>query len=103
MLLKQKTKMMIHKKLKVAEQSVRQKINAEKRRMEAIISIKKLLEQIDFKAEVVPVEDRDKLGNLLVSLKGDKLDVGEVELVGLLTDNEENENDSEELNVININ
>ena len=94
---------MILEKLKVAEKSVKKNINMEKRRMEAIISIKKLLEQIDFKAEVVPVEDRDKLSNLLVSLKGGKLDCAEVELVGLLTEKYEYMYDDEELNLLNIN
>ena len=94
---------MILDKLKVAEKSVRKNINMEKRRMEAIISIKKLLEQIDFNAEVVPVEDRDKLSNLLISLKGDNLDCAEVELVGLLTDKYELEYDDNELNQMNIN
>lgn len=39
-------------------------------KLSAVQNIKKLLEKIDFEAEVVPMQNKTKLNKLLISLKG---------------------------------
>ena len=51
------------------------------RKIETIIEFKELLNQIDFSTEVVPIEDNEKLTNLLTSLKGKQLSSIETKLV----------------------
>jgi hypothetical protein len=50
--------------------------------LNAANSIKELLCQIDFKAEVVPENNLEMFTSLLTSLKGQPLNNGEKELVG---------------------
>ena len=51
-------------------------------KLNAANSIKELLNQIDFKAEVVPENNLEMFTNLLTSLKGEPLNKEEKELVG---------------------
>ena len=39
-------------------------------KLRAVKNIKKLIEKIDFEAEVVPMQNKTKLNKLLISLKG---------------------------------
>ena len=39
-------------------------------KLSAVQNIKKLIEKIDFEAEVVPMQNKTKLNKLLISLKG---------------------------------
>ncbi len=56
---------MIHHKLLVAEFSIKENIWNEKQKLEAVLKIKRLLEKIDFTAEVVPDSDHERLINVL--------------------------------------
>lgn len=76
-----KVKTMIKEQLMIAEQSATQNIRINVQRLVAIRSIRKLLDQIDFSSEVVPVDDKEKLTKLLVSLKGSELDHDEKALL----------------------
>lgn len=51
------------------------------RKLKAIREIRNTLLQIDFRAEIVPLENIKNLGNLLSSLKGNKLSNDELILV----------------------
>lgn len=50
-------------------------------KLKAANNIKALLEQIDFKTEVVPENNQEMFRRLLVSLKGDPLSDDESELI----------------------
>jgi len=54
------------------------------KKMQAIRGIKELLMKIDFNAEVIPLEDPNKLNILLVSLKGEALTTDESKLINEL-------------------
>jgi hypothetical protein len=56
--------------------------NCEEVKMKAANSIKELLDQIDFKAEVVPENNVEMFTRLLTSLKGEPLSKEEKELIG---------------------
>lgn len=75
---------MILERLMLAEQTAIENIKINIRRISAAKSIRKLLEQIDFSSEVVPLEDEERLSNLLVTLKGKSLDDAEKELINEL-------------------
>ena len=72
---------MILENLLMAEKTVKENIKLNLRMLESIKSIRKLLRQIDFSSEVLPIEDKEKLQRLLISLKGDSLTRDEVALV----------------------
>ncbi len=57
------------------------KKNGTKEKLKAAVKIKKLLEQIDFRAEVVPENNPEMFVRLLTSLKGVPLNEYENELV----------------------
>jgi len=76
---------MIIEKLLLAENTVKQNIKLSIRVLASIRSIRKLLRQIDFTSEVVPVEDKEKLNKLLVSLKSNMLNNDETALVEEIT------------------
>ena len=57
------------------------KINEEVSRLSAADSIQKLLNQIDFNSEVVPVHDPEKLHKLLETLKGEALNISEIAVI----------------------
>jgi len=53
----------------------------EAKRLNAVRNIRNLITEIDFKVEVVPLENKDRLVDMLVSLKGEKLSIQEVVIV----------------------
>ena len=56
-------------------------INKERKMLNAIISIKQLLNKIDFSAEIVPINDFDQLKELLIDLKNELLNEVELKLI----------------------
>ena len=72
---------MIIEKLSKIEVEAKYKINSEYRKIETVKVFKELLNQIDFTAEVVPVEDSERLTKVLTSLKGKQLTGCEAKLV----------------------
>ena len=54
---------------------------ADDNKFKAAVTIKELLEKIDFKAEIVPENNFEMFTRLLISLKGATLNKDEVELV----------------------
>jgi hypothetical protein len=72
---------MILEKLSIIELEVKYNIYLEQNKLKAIRSIRELLGQIDFEAEVVPTDDIEKLSELLNSLKGSALNEEECELL----------------------
>lgn len=72
---------MIIEKLSKIEAAAKYNIYNEYRKIETITGFKELLNQIDFSTEVVPIEDNEKLTNLLTSLKGKQLSSIETKLV----------------------
>ena len=58
------------------------KIIAEKeKKIQTIQDVKDLLDQIDFDSEVIPMENKEKMEELLISLKGKHLTISESQLV----------------------
>ncbi len=64
---------MIQELLTHIETEVKYKIYTEQKNLVAVKNLKELLNQIDHEAEVVPLEDKNRLTNLMVSLKGQAL------------------------------
>ena len=56
-------------------------INKERKMLNAIISIKQLLNKIDFSAEIVQINDFDQLKELLIDLKNEPLNEVELKLI----------------------
>jgi hypothetical protein len=56
-------------------------IKTETKKLATLKSISELLSQIDFSTEEVPINDKDRLEKLLISLKGEKLTKHESKLV----------------------
>lgn len=75
---------MILEKLSIIELEVKFNIYKEQNKLLAIRNIQKLLRQIDFKTEVVPTDDIERLSELLSSLKGKALNEEESELLSVL-------------------
>ncbi|MBT4918847.1 MAG: hypothetical protein HON09_05185 [Flavobacteriaceae bacterium] len=50
-------------------------------KLSAVQNIKKLIEKIDFEAEVVPMQNKTKLNKLLISLKGSFLTEEESKII----------------------
>ena len=72
---------MIQQVLNDIESEVTDRINVEEKNLKAVKELKLLLDQIDYEAEVVPFEDKERLSRLLVSLKGATLNENENQLV----------------------
>lgn len=72
---------MILKKLSQIESNVKSAIDIEKKRLEAIKSMKVLFEQVDCTVEVVPAENVNKLTRLMTDLKGEQLNKTESDLI----------------------
>ena len=64
---------MILEKLSNIEKETEKRIDKAYLRMASIRSLKELLNQVDFSTEFIPMENPEKLKELLVSLKGKKL------------------------------
>ena len=73
---------MILEKLSNIEKETEKRIDKAYLRMASIRSLKELLNQVDFSTEFIPMEDPEKLKELLVSLKGKKLSKNERLLAG---------------------
>jgi len=56
-------------------------ITADKKKLEAANAIKKLLEKIDYKSEMVPENNLEMFTKLIVSLKGEPINTDEAELL----------------------
>ena len=76
---------MILEKIIQTENVAKHAIKISVRKLAVIRSIRKLLNQIDFSSEIVPIEDKESLERLFVSLKGKTLDKDEKELIEELT------------------
>ena len=50
-------------------------------KLSAVQNIKKLIEKIDFEAEVVPMQNKTKLNKLLISIKGSLLTEEESKII----------------------
>ena len=72
---------MILDKLLLIESKVKLNICKEQDRLISIKTFQILLSQIDFDAEIVQMENFEKLANLLISLKGRALNEEEIELL----------------------
>ena len=72
---------MIAEKLKNVEFSIHDKIREEQNKLKAIKNIEKLLDEIDFSAEVLPEGDPERIIKLLVSLKGQPLNAIETKVI----------------------
>ena len=72
---------MIKVNLLLAEYMMRNDKESEKGKLKAIRSIIELLSQIDYKAEVVPENSKERFTRLLISLKGNPLNKDESDLV----------------------
>ena len=72
---------MVLEKLSKLELEAIKTIAKEENKIETIHSIKKLLDQIDFSAEVIPFENSKKVEELFISLKGKQLSKCESKLV----------------------
>ncbi len=72
--------MMIIEKLLTIESEVKSNIYKEQNRLISIKTFQVLLSKIDFDAEVVQIENLEKLTDLLISLKGRSLNEEETEL-----------------------
>ncbi len=75
---------MILDKLTSIELEVKSNIYKEQNKLVAIKTLQDLLDQIDFNAEIIPMENIEKLSRLLNSLKGRALNEEERELLSRL-------------------
>ena len=73
--------MMIRERLTAIEQDVKNRIYLEQKSLVAVRTLKELMDQIDHEVEDVPLEDKDRLSRLLVSLKGGALTEEESRLI----------------------
>jgi len=68
-----KNKKMINTKLLLLEYAARNNHEEEHASLAAIKSIRKMISQIDFSSEVVPIDNPERLIKLMASLKGEQL------------------------------
>jgi hypothetical protein len=73
--------MMIRERLTAIEHDVKNRIYLEQKSLVAVRTLKELMDQIDHEVEDVPLEDKDRLSRLLVSLKGGALTEEESRLI----------------------
>lgn len=72
---------MILEKLLIIELEIEDNVNNELKRIKAIKSIKNLLSQIDFSVELVLIKGKDRLIEILYSLKGKQLNKYEINII----------------------
>jgi len=72
---------MILKTISIIKHTSKINIQNEVEKLETITTIEKLLSEIDFSSEEVPVNDVEKLTNLLKVLKDGELNANEIALV----------------------
>jgi len=76
---------MILKTISIIKHTSKIKIQNEVKKLETITTIEKLLNEIDFSSEKVPMNDVDKLTKLLSLLKKGELNTHEIALVKEIT------------------
>jgi len=64
---------MIYQKIFITERNIKAALEANMKRMETLESIKKLLNQVDNSAEMIPASNPERLYSLLKGLKGSDL------------------------------
>jgi hypothetical protein len=72
---------MIKEILVAIEDEVKDRVYREQKSLVAIKTVKELINQIDHEVEEVPLQDKDRLSRLLVSLKGHELNEEESRLI----------------------
>ena len=72
---------MIKIKLDLVEFEILKNPIKNQEKLSAVQNIKKLIEKIDFEAEVVPMQNKTKLNKLLISLKGSFLTEEESKII----------------------
>lgn len=72
---------MITKTISNVTLDIKRNNNCENKTIELVISINKLLNKVDFSANIIPIEDIENLTNLLTILKCEKLSNCESTLV----------------------
>ncbi len=78
---------MIQKILTAIEQETKDRVYREQKSLVAVKTVIELVNQIDHAVEEVPLEDRDRLSRLLVSLKGSELNEEERRLIDRIITN----------------
>jgi hypothetical protein len=81
-----KTTKMINTKLLLLEYAAKNS-GANQERLAAIKSIKETISQIDFTAELVPIDNPERLLKLLLSLKGEQLNPYEISVIYDISNN----------------
>lgn len=72
---------MIKKILIGIEEEARDRVEREQKSLVAVKTVMELMNQIDHEVEEVPLQDRDRLSRLLISLKGSDLNEEENRLI----------------------
>ena len=72
---------MIKEILVAIEDEVKDRVYREQKSLIAIKTVKELINQIDHEVEEVPLQDKNRLSRLLVSLKGRELNEDEIRLI----------------------
>ena len=78
---------MIKEILIAIEEEARDRVNREQKNLVAVKTLMELMNQIDHEVEEVPLQDRDRLSRLLVSLKGCQLNEEENQLIERIVTN----------------
>jgi hypothetical protein len=74
-------KKMINTKLLLLEYAAKNNHEEDNASLAAIKSIRKMISQIDFSSEVVPIDNAESLIKLMVSLKGEQLSALEINVL----------------------
>lgn len=77
---------MINIKLLLIEYTI-ENTNGDNKKLEAIESIREIISQTDFTDEEIPMDDPERLIQLLASFKGDQLTEQESDIVYEITNN----------------
>jgi len=72
---------MIKEILVAIEEEARDRVYREQKSLVAVKTVIELMDQIDHEVEEVPLQDRDRMSQLLVSLKGSELNDEENRLI----------------------
>jgi hypothetical protein len=78
---------MIKKILLAIEEEVRDRVYREQKSLVAVKTVMELVNQIDHEVEEVPLQDKDRMTRLLVSLKGCDLNDEEERLIDRIITN----------------
>ncbi len=73
---------MILKNLAILESEV----SSDSQSLKAINTIKKILSNVDFKTELIPTDDKKRLDNLLIFMKGSPLTIEELHITKKLVE-----------------